>query len=82
MSDQRGYRRTRVLKSAKISLGGGAIFWAVRNVGVSRPQLAVESPHGIPTEFTSVILQMACRALSGHLAVRQSDRGRFAGRAP
>ena len=55
MSDQRGYRRTRVLKSAKISLGGGAIFWAVRNVGVSRPQLAVESPHGIPTEFTSVI---------------------------
>ncbi len=55
MSDQRGSRRTRVLKSGNISFGGGTISCTIRNVSETGAQLAVESPLGIPTEFTLVI---------------------------
>ena len=83
MSDQRGSRRTRVLKSAKISFGGGAISCTVRNVSVSGAQLAAESPLGIPTEFTLVIpsdgVSRPCRVIW-----RSGNRigVRFAGVAP
>ena len=52
MSDQRGSRRSWVLKGTKISFGGGAISCTVRNVSVSGAQLAAESPLGISSEFT------------------------------
>lgn len=55
MSEQRGSRRTRALKSGKISFGGGAISCTIRNISESGAQLAVESPLGIPTEFMLVI---------------------------
>lgn len=55
MSEQRGSRRTRVLKDGKISFGGGLISCVVRNVSETGAQLAVESPVSIPTEFVLVI---------------------------
>jgi hypothetical protein len=53
--DQRGSRRARVLKSATMALGGGSITCTVRNMSTAGAQLIVESPIGIPTEFTLVI---------------------------
>lgn len=55
MSEQRDPRRTKVLKDGKISFGGGAISCTVRNVSESGAMLAVESPVGIPAEFTLAI---------------------------
>lgn len=55
MFEQRGSRRTRVMKSEKISFGGGATSFVVRNISEAGAQLVVESPLGIPTEFVLVI---------------------------
>lgn len=83
MSDQRGSRRAKVLKSARISFGGGAISCAVCNLSEAGALLDVESPLGIPAQFTLVIpcddLSRPCRVIwrSGNrLGVR------FAGSAP
>lgn len=80
MFEQRGSRRTRVLKSAEISFGGSAISCTVRNFSEGGAQLAKESPHGIPTEFKLVIpSRRRVAPFSGHLAGRQSDRAAVRG---
>lgn len=55
MEDKRKLRRTRVLKAATISFGRSAISCRVRNLRKSGAMLDVESPLGVPREFTLVI---------------------------
>lgn len=55
MEDKRKLRRTRVLKAGMISFGGSAISCTVRNLTKSGAMLDVESPLGVPREFTLVI---------------------------
>lgn len=81
MSEQRGSRRSRVLKDGKISFRGGAISCTVRNVSDTGALLAVASPVGIPQEFTLVIpaddLYRFCRVVwrSGdRIGVRSARR--------
>jgi hypothetical protein len=47
--------RRRLLKSGKISFGGGAIDCTVRNLSETGAALDVTSPVGIPEDFTLVI---------------------------
>lgn len=67
MSDQRGSRRSRLLKDAKISFAGGAISCTVRNIGETGAALAVESAPGSPDAFTLIIpsdgFSRACRVI-------------------
>ena len=53
--DRRTAPRRRILKSAKISFGGGAIDCTVRNLSDTGAALDVISPVGIPDQFTLVI---------------------------
>lgn len=55
LEDKRKLRRTRVLKTAMISFGGSAISCTVRNLTLSGAMLDVESPLGVPREFTLII---------------------------
>lgn len=55
MEDKRKLRRTRVLKAGMILFGGSAISCTVRNLSKSGAMLDVESPLGVPKEFTLVI---------------------------
>ncbi len=52
--DKRGALRRRVIKSGKITFGGGAISCVVRNVSAGGALLEVESPVGVPDHFTLV----------------------------
>jgi hypothetical protein len=67
MSEQRGSRRAKVLKSAKMSFGGGAVTCSVRNLTEAGALLDVESPLGIPLEFNLVIpsdgMSRPCRVI-------------------
>lgn len=67
MEDKRRLRRTRVLKAATISFGGSAISCTVRNLTKSGAMLDVESPLGVPREFTLVIssedVRYGCRVV-------------------
>ena len=67
MSEQRGSRRAKVLKSAKMSFGGGAVSCSVRNLTEAGALLDVESPLGIPLEFNLVIpsdgMSRPCRVI-------------------
>lgn len=55
MEDKRKLRRTRVLKAGTIEFGGSAISCTVRNLTRSGAMLDIESPLGVPKEFTLVI---------------------------
>lgn len=53
--DQRAAPRQRVLKAATIALDqGGVISCIIRNLSATGARLEVESPIGIPDEFTLV----------------------------
>jgi hypothetical protein len=52
--DKRRAQRRRVIKSGKITFGGGAISCVVRNLSESGAMLEVESPVGVPDRFTLV----------------------------
>lgn len=55
MDEHRTAPRRRILKSAKITFGGGVIDCAVRNFSETGAALEVSSPVGIPDQFTLVI---------------------------
>ena len=57
--------RHRVLKGASIQFGGGAIDCTVRNLSETGAALDVQSPVGIPAEFTLVTdtEQRQCRVV-------------------
>ncbi|MDE1937294.1 PilZ domain-containing protein [Bradyrhizobium sp.] len=54
MDEHRIAPRHRVLKGARIQFGGGSIDCTVRNISETGAALDVQSPLGIPTEFTLV----------------------------
>jgi hypothetical protein len=55
VDEHRATRRRRLLKTGKISFGGGAIDCTVRNLSETGAALEVSSPVGIPEQFTLVI---------------------------
>lgn len=55
MDEHRTAPRRRLLKSGKISFGGGAIDCTVRNYSETGAALDVTSPVGIPDYFTLLI---------------------------
>ena len=55
MDEHRIAPRRRLLKSGKISFGGGAIDCTVRNFSETGAALDVTSPVGIPDHFTLLI---------------------------
>jgi hypothetical protein len=55
VDEHRTAPRRRILKSAKITFGGGAIDCTVRNFSETGAALDVISPVGIPDHFTLVI---------------------------
>ena len=67
MDEHRTAPRRRLLKSGKISFGGGAIDCTVRNVSDTGAALDVTSPVGIPDHFTLLIesdyIQAPCRVV-------------------
>ena len=52
MDEHRTTPRRRLLKSGKISFGGGAIDCTVRNLSETGAALEVASPVSIPEDFT------------------------------
>lgn len=54
MDEHRIAPRHRVLKGARIQFGGASIDCTVRNISETGAALDVQSPLGIPTEFTLV----------------------------
>ena len=56
MSEHRIALRKRVLKTGLIEFNGGVINCTVRNLSDTGAALSVESPLGIPTQFTLVIV--------------------------
>jgi hypothetical protein len=67
MDEQRAAPRRRLLKSGKITFGGGAIDCTVRNFSETGAALDVSSPVGIPEHFTLMIeadhIDMPCRVI-------------------
>lgn len=55
MEEHRTTPRRRLLKTGRISFGGGAIDCTVRNFSETGAALEVSSPVGIPDRFTLVI---------------------------
>lgn len=55
MEEHRTTPRRRLLKTGRISFGGGAIDCTVRNFSETGAALDVSSPVGIPDRFTLVI---------------------------
>ena len=53
--ERRGDQRRRVLKKGSIEFGGSAIDCSIRNMSDAGAMLEVESPLGIPREFTLVV---------------------------
>ena len=56
VSEKRIAPRHRVLKAGTIEFGGGAIDCTVRNLSDTGSALSVESPVGIPTEFSLIVI--------------------------
>ena len=67
MDEQRTASRRRLLKSGKITFGGGAIDCTVRNFSETGAALDVISPVGIPENFTLMIeadhIDVTCRVV-------------------
>jgi hypothetical protein len=67
VDEHRTAPRRRLLKSGKISFGGGAINCTVRNLSETGAALEVISPVNIPDRFTLVIevdhIQVPCRVV-------------------
>jgi len=67
VDEHRTVPRRRLLKSGKISFGGGAIDCTVRNVSETGAALDVISPVGIPDHFTLPIdsdhIRAPCRVV-------------------
>jgi hypothetical protein len=67
VDEHRTAQRRRLLKSGKISFGGGAIDCTVRNLSETGAALEVSSPVGIPGLFTLVIepdhIHVPCRVV-------------------
>lgn len=67
MDEHRTAPRRRLLKTGKISFGGGAIDCTVRNLSETGAALEVNSPVGIPEQFTLVIepnqIHVPCRVV-------------------
>lgn len=67
VDEHRATPRRRLLKSGRISFGGGTINCTVRNLSETGAALEVSSPVGIPEHFTLVIeadhIQVACRVV-------------------
>ena len=67
VDEHRTAPRRRLLKTGKISFGGGAIDCTVRNLSETGAALEVNSPVGIPEHFTLVIepnhIQVPCRVV-------------------
>ena len=67
MTDHRVAPRRRLLKAGKISFGGGVIDCVVKNFSKTGAALDVETPVGIPDNFTLVIdadnIDMPCRVV-------------------
>lgn len=59
MIDSRQRRRQRVLKGGKIYFDHAVIDCAVRNVSETGAMLEIESPIGIPNNFSLIITQTA-----------------------
>ena len=55
VDEHRTVPRRRLLKTGKISFGGGTIDCTVRNLSETGAALEVSSPIGIPEHFTLVI---------------------------
>lgn len=55
VDEHRTTPRRRLLKTGKISFGGGTIDCTVRNLSETGAALEVNSPVGIPDHFTLVI---------------------------
>jgi hypothetical protein len=55
VDEHRTVPRRRLLKTGKISFGGGTIDCTVRNLSETGAALEVSSPVGIPEHFTLVI---------------------------
>ena len=73
MSEKRTFSRHRVLKSGTIEFGGGAIDCTIRNLSSTGAALDVNSPVGIPEQFTLVLpadgVNMPC-----HVVWRRPNR--------
>jgi hypothetical protein len=67
MDEKRITPRHRVLKTATIEFGGGAIDCTVRNMSNTGAALDVTSPVGIPERFTLILSaddrHIACRVV-------------------
>jgi hypothetical protein len=67
VDEHRTAPRRRLLKTGKISFGGGAIDCTVRNLSETGAALEVNSPVGIPEQFTLVIepdqIRVPCRVV-------------------
>ena len=67
LDEHRTVPRRRLLKSGKISFGGGAIDCTVRNLSETGAALEVNSPVDIPDLFTLVIepdhIHVPCRVV-------------------
>jgi hypothetical protein len=67
VDEHRTATRRRLLKSGKISFGGGAIDCTIRNFSDTGAALDVTSPVGIPDHFTLIIgsdnIHTACRVV-------------------
>ena len=78
MDERRAAPRNRVMKAGTIEFDGDAITCLVRDLSISGAQLDVNSPVGIPDQFT-----LAFRADGQHirvlrpLAKRKPDRRGF-----
>ena len=74
VNEHRTAPRRRLLKSGKISFGGGAIDCTVRNFSETGAALDVTSPVGIPDHFTLVIGSDHFLTVAGRLAEAAPDR--------
>ena len=74
MNEKRHVARHRALKGGSIAFGGGArIDCVIRNISETGAALDVESPVGIPDDFTLLVNQEEAKQ-SCHVAWRSTKR--------
>jgi hypothetical protein len=73
MDEKRIAPRHRVLKAGTIEFGGGAIDCTVRNMSNTGAMLDVNSPIGIPDQFT-LILPADGQHIACHVVWRKQKR--------
>ena len=73
MTEHRTTPRHRVLKTATIAFGGGAIDCTIRNMSDAGAALDVASPVGIPDRF-AMVLPVDGRRLSCRVVWRKEKR--------